>query len=60
MPCAALSRLDLDAALSGPVLLVLVETKERLEFRVFNTFRVLVLSVFEKEDVAVAEAIPEL
>lgn len=59
-PCAAFSRLDLDAAVSGPVLLVLVETKDALEFRVLSTFKVLVLSVLEKEEVASVEAFPEL
>lgn len=60
-PCAAFSRFDLDATLSVPVLLVLVDPNETLDCRVLNTFSVLLLSVLEKEEVAVAEAaIPEL
>ncbi|KAG7227902.1 hypothetical protein INR49_013696 [Caranx melampygus] len=59
-PCAAFSRFDLDAALSGPVLLVLVDPKEMLDCRVLNTFSVLLLSVLEKEEVAVTGvAVPE-
>lgn len=60
-PCAALSRLDLDATLSVPVLLVLDDPRETLDCRVLNSFSVLLLSVLEKEEVAVTDvAIPEL
>lgn len=44
--------LDLDATLSGPVLQVLFDPKDTLDCRVFNTFSVLLLSVFVQEDVA--------
>lgn len=54
-------RFDLEAVLSLPVLLVLVDPKDALDCRVSTPFSVLLLSVLEIEDVAVAEvAIPEL
>lgn len=45
-----------DSTLSGPVLLLLVDPKETLDCRVLNTLSVLLLSVLEKEEAAVADA----
>lgn len=56
-PHATVGMLDLDATLSGPVLLVLFDPKDTLDCRVFNTFNVLLLSVFVQEDMA---AFPKL
>lgn len=61
LPHATVGMSHLDTTLSGPVLLVLVDPKDTLDCRVFNTFIILLLSLFVKEEVAdVGGAFPKL